>query len=75
VTVGLLIAPVPGAATVELQCGSTAALGQTVSAACAGGCRVEVAATAGTLLYTRRVFRDAGSEVVALSRKIAVAVR
>ena len=53
--------------TVQVQYGSTPQLGNTVTAACASGCTVEVPTTTNTLLYTKRVYLDAASRVVAAS--------
>ena len=54
-------------ATVQLQYGSTPQMGNAINVACASGCTVEVPFTSDTLLYTRRVYLDSASRVLAAS--------
>ena len=61
--------------TVEVQYGTTAQLGNSLTTPCAGGCNVHVPAQAGTVVYVKRIFQDAGSRVVAASAPAPVIAR
>ena len=67
VPVSIFTPPGMDVATVQLQYGGSAQLGSSISSPCASGCLIDVPATSGTVLYLKRVFLDASSQVVAES--------
>jgi len=67
VPVSIFTPPGRNVATVQLQYGASPQLGSSISSPCATGCRINVPAPSGTVLYLKRVFLDASSQVVAAS--------
>jgi hypothetical protein len=76
VTVPVSIMQPPGDATaaVEVQYGTTPQLGSAVTVPCSNACTVAVPAMTDTLLYTRRLYLDAASRVLAASSIAPVGV-
>lgn len=68
-TVAVMAAPPArlGVATMEAQFGSSAQLGSSVTESCSGACRVDATAISESVLYVRRVYRNAAGEIVAQS--------
>ena len=64
-----------GATAVEIQYGASPQLGSSVTAPCAEECSVSIPATAGAIVYIKRVYRGADSRIVATGSSRPVITR
>jgi hypothetical protein len=67
IPVAISAPPYGNVATVRVEYGTSPVLGSSVTSSCAAGCRVNVPAVSGTVLYVKRVFLDAAAQVVGQS--------